>query len=59
MFATLPTQYDEIKDWRWADFAPYAEKLLAGENAVVFMDRFGGTESYVPFEFSDGKWWVS
>ncbi len=35
---------------------PYKE---SDENAVVFMDRFGGTETYVPCEFSHGTWWVS
>jgi len=29
MFENLPTTYDEIKDWRWDDFKPYADKLLA------------------------------
>lgn len=29
MFDTLPSQYEEIKDWTWQDFQPYADKLLA------------------------------
>jgi len=29
MFATIPSTYDEIKDWRWSNFKPYADQLLA------------------------------
>lgn len=29
MFTTIPSSYDDIKDWRWADFKPYADQLLA------------------------------
>jgi oligoendopeptidase F len=28
MFKTIPSTYDEIKDWRWSDYKPYSDQLL-------------------------------
>lgn len=38
MFETLPATYDEIKDWRWSNFAPYADQLLAQDITTETID---------------------
>lgn len=40
MFETLPSQYDEIKDWRWSNLAPYADQLLAQDITADTVDRW-------------------
>lgn len=40
MFEGLPTQYDEIKDWGWADFKPYADQLLAMDVTEATIDTW-------------------
>jgi len=40
MFDNTPTTYDEIKDWGWDDFKPYADQLLATDITADNIDTW-------------------
>ncbi len=38
MFTTIPSSYDEIKDWHWSNFKSYADQLLAQDITAETID---------------------